>query len=46
VPASTYFHFILRDSLTMAGGFTVPPYMSGFLTNKLGIEKKRSDRIA
>jgi ACR3 family arsenite efflux pump ArsB len=36
----------MRDSLTMAGGFTVPPIMSAALTNKFGFDKKRSDKIA
>jgi hypothetical protein len=38
VPPSTYCIFIMRDTLTMAGGFTVPPLMSGLLTNKFGFE--------
>lgn len=46
VPLSTYGIFILRDTLTMAGGFTVPPLMSGALTNIFGFEKSRSDKIA
>ncbi len=46
VPPATYCIFILRDTLTMAGGFTLPPLMSGYLTNKFGFEEKVSFRIA
>ncbi len=33
VPAATYCIFLMRDTLTIAGGFTVPPIVSGIISN-------------
>lgn len=33
VPPATYCIFLMRDTLTIAGGFTVPPIVSGIITN-------------
>jgi len=46
VPPATYMIFLARDTLTIAGGFTVPPIMSAAITKAWGIEKSRSDKIA
>ena len=46
VPPSTYCIFLMRDTLTIAGGFTVPPIVSGMLLGTTGMEKKSSDKVA
>lgn len=46
VPLATYGIFLLRDTLTIAGGFTVPPIMSGLIHNSTGWEKKKTDKVA
>ena len=46
VPLATYAIFLSRDTLTIAGGFTVPPIMSKLLQSSLGYEKKNADKIA
>lgn len=33
VPPATYCIFLMRDTLTIAGGFTVPPIVSGIISN-------------
>lgn len=46
VPLATYGIFLSRDTLTIAGGFTVPPIMSGLMQKSMGWEKKHSDKVA
>ena len=46
VPLSTYGFFLARDTLTIAGGFTLPPFVSSFLHNRTGMDKKYSDKAA
>jgi len=46
VPLATYGIFLFRDTLTIAGGFTVPPIMSGLIHNTTGWETKKTDKIA
>ena len=46
VPLATYGIFLSRDTLTIAGGFTVPPIMSSLMQSTLGYEKKNADKLA
>jgi len=46
VPLSTYACFLCRDTLTIAGGFTVPPLVSAMLVNQTEMEKSRADKVA
>jgi len=46
VPATTYGLFMMRDTLTIAGGFTVPPLVSGVLQSSASIEPSAADKIA
>ena len=46
VPLATYAIFLSRDTLTIAGGFTVPPILSRLMQSSLGYEKKNADKIA
>ncbi len=46
VPLATYAIFLSRDTLTIAGGFTVPPLLSKLMQSSFGYEKKNADKIA
>ncbi len=39
VPHSTYCIFLLRDTLAMAGGFTIPVFFSPKLESTYGVDK-------
>lgn len=39
VPAATYLIFLARDTLTIAGGFTVPPLVSSALVSRWDMKK-------
>jgi len=45
IPLSTVGLFLCRDSLTIAGGFTLPPILSPIVQSKFGVEKGRADKI-
>lgn len=47
VPPATYGLFLMRDTLTIAGGFTVPPIVSNLLLSCSAVKsKQRADQIA
>ena len=47
VPPATYGLFVIRDTLTIAGGFTVPPLVSSALQSSAGaMEKPAADKVA
>ena len=46
VPPATYGLFLTRDTLTIAGGFTVPPLVSSALQSGSGMEKPAADKVA
>lgn len=46
VPPATYMIFLARDTLTIAGGFTLPPLVSNAISSAWGIQKTSSDKIA
>lgn len=46
VPKSTYGIFLLRDTLTIAGGFTVPPLVSTMLRSQFNMNKNSADKVA
>lgn len=46
VPMATYALFLGRDTLTIAGGFIVPPMLSKSIQASAGFEKKHADKIA
>ena len=45
IPFSTVALFLCRDSLTIAGGFTLPPIVSLFVQQKFNMEKHKADKI-
>lgn len=46
VPMATYGLFLTRDTLTIAGGFTVPPLVSKSLQHGAGMDRTSADRAA
>lgn len=46
VPASTYFLFTLRDSMTVGASFNLPDPVSAYLQERMGLSKRAADYTA
>jgi len=46
VPPATYGIFLMRDTLTIGAGFTLPPLVAGGLQSSAGMEPKVADKVA
>lgn len=46
VPPATYGIFLMRDTLTIGAGFTLPPVVASGLHSATGMERKNADKVA